>query len=327
MSTARPFAYNPSPNAVIAGTTQVGSLAVGTPTSGFTNSPQFWEGPDEDLGYVIAVPVPSNTQPTPVSGVTASVGFFRTNDFTDNSFIILAQYVSREYGTPQTFDTGNAASTWLTANGYWNSWIILSGLVIQLDANNTTSYPGTGTTVYDLTGAYNHTLSTATFTTLSGVKCFNENSGFIRVNGTGPTLPTSGYTYVTWARIKTSSSSWRTLFRTAPNDHPILVESGTDNLGFYDNDAASFKDSGYDVTPIEDVWVQYSVVGDNSSSTFYINGAQVGTSVAFGAGGNRHDFWGLNGQEFGYLANLYLYDRKLSVTEITQNYNALRSRF
>ena len=105
------------------------------------------------------------------------------------------------------------------------------------------------------------------------------------------------------------------------------MESGTDNLGFYDNDAASFKDSGYDVTPIEDVWVQYSVVGDNSSSTFYINGAQVGTSVAFGAGGNRHDFWGLNGQEFGYLANLYLYNRKLSITEITQNYNALRSRF
>ena len=32
MSFARPFAYNPSPNAVIAGTIQVGSLAVGTPT-------------------------------------------------------------------------------------------------------------------------------------------------------------------------------------------------------------------------------------------------------------------------------------------------------
>lgn len=205
--------------------------------------------------------------------------------------------------------------------------LVTSGLIMQLDANNSTSYPGTGTTVYDLTGAYNHTLTTATFTTLSGVKCFDENSGFVRVNGTGPTLPTSGYTYVTWARIKTSSASWRTLFRTAPDDHPILVEVGTDNLGFYDNNTSSFKDSGYDVTPIEDVWVQYSVVGDNSSSIFYINGAQVGTSVAFGAGGNRHDYWGLSGQEFGYLANLYLYNRKLSVTEITQNYTSLVGRF
>jgi hypothetical protein len=66
MATARPFAYNPPPNAVIAGTEQVGSLAIGTPTSGFTNNPQFWNGPDEELGYVIAVPVSGNTQPTQV---------------------------------------------------------------------------------------------------------------------------------------------------------------------------------------------------------------------------------------------------------------------
>ena len=30
MATARPFAYNPPPNAVIAGKEQVGSLAIGT---------------------------------------------------------------------------------------------------------------------------------------------------------------------------------------------------------------------------------------------------------------------------------------------------------
>ena len=55
MPTARPFAYNPG--SPIAGTEQVGSLAVGVPTSGFTNNPQFWNGPDEELGYVIASPV------------------------------------------------------------------------------------------------------------------------------------------------------------------------------------------------------------------------------------------------------------------------------
>ena len=64
MSTTTPFAYNTG--TPIAGTTQVGNLAVGIPTSGFTNSPQFWSGPDEELGYVIAVPVSGNTQPTPV---------------------------------------------------------------------------------------------------------------------------------------------------------------------------------------------------------------------------------------------------------------------
>jgi len=66
MTTATSFAYNTG--TPIAGTTQVGNLAVGTPTSGFTNSPQFWNGPDEELGYVIAAPVSGNTQQTPVFG-------------------------------------------------------------------------------------------------------------------------------------------------------------------------------------------------------------------------------------------------------------------
>jgi hypothetical protein len=66
MPKARPFAYNYKDNPPIEGTIQVGSLAVGAPITGFTNSPQFWNGPDEEQGYVIAIPVPDNTQPTPV---------------------------------------------------------------------------------------------------------------------------------------------------------------------------------------------------------------------------------------------------------------------
>jgi hypothetical protein len=119
MSTSRPFAYNTG--STISGTIQVGDLAIGTPTSGFTNSPQFWNGPDEDLGYVIAGPVPSNTQPTPISGVTASVQFWRSRDKTEESFIEIANYI-----TGQSFGSGNDASTYLTTNGYWNSWVLIS---------------------------------------------------------------------------------------------------------------------------------------------------------------------------------------------------------
>ena len=115
MPTSRPFAYNTS--GTIEGTTQVGNLAVGFPTSGFTNSPQFWNGPDEDLGYVIAQPVSGNTQPTPIDGVFASVGFFRSSDLTDSSFIELTNTVFN-----QSFTEASDASVWLTTNGYWNSY-------------------------------------------------------------------------------------------------------------------------------------------------------------------------------------------------------------
>jgi hypothetical protein len=63
MSTTRPFAYNPG--LPITGTEQVGDLAIGYPTSGYTGM-EWWNGPDEDLGYVIAQSVSGNTQPTNV---------------------------------------------------------------------------------------------------------------------------------------------------------------------------------------------------------------------------------------------------------------------
>jgi hypothetical protein len=64
MAFARPFAYNPGET--IPGTEQIGNLSIGAPISGFTSNPQYWNGPDEELGYVIAVPVSGNTQPTPI---------------------------------------------------------------------------------------------------------------------------------------------------------------------------------------------------------------------------------------------------------------------
>jgi outer membrane biosynthesis protein TonB len=121
MATARPFAYNPG--SLIPGTEQVGDLSIGFPTSGFTNNPQYWNGPDEELGYVIAQSVSGNTQPTPLLGVFASVGFYRTSGFSDSDFIDLAQAVSSTYGTPQTFSSATEASIWLTNNGFWNSFI------------------------------------------------------------------------------------------------------------------------------------------------------------------------------------------------------------
>lgn len=208
--------------------------------------------------------------------------------------------------------------------------LVTSGLIIQLDAYNAASYPGTGTTVTDITGGYTHLLTDgATYLSLYGVKTFECTSSAKRllVSGTGPTLPNTGYTYVCWGRINISSSTWRTLLRTTPNDHPLLVQIGTDNLGFYNNDTPAFIDSGYDVNTIEDVWVQYTVVGDNVSSLFYINGNPVGSAAA-GAAGNAHNSWGgWTDQPFGYVANLFYYNRKLTSFEVLQNYLYLNPRF
>ena len=203
--------------------------------------------------------------------------------------------------------------------------VITDNLVIWLDANNATSYPGTGTTVNDLSGnGYTNTLTGATYTMLNGVKCFDCTTGNSRVvvNDTGPTLPTSGYTYITWARLEPENpAAFRTLLYTnSPKYTPITIPSGTNTLGYWDT---AFRSSGYDLAGSVGLWVQYAVVGDNSSQTFYINGSQAGSPIAYGAGGTTHWGWGNNdvaGQPWGYVANMLFYTDKLTLEEIQQNY-------
>ena len=80
-------------------------------------SPEFWNGPNEELGYVIAYSQPDGLHPTPVFGETASVGFRRSEYKTEGSFVDL---VNNQY--QQSFTTGNQAALWLYNNGYWTSW-------------------------------------------------------------------------------------------------------------------------------------------------------------------------------------------------------------
>jgi len=118
MATSRKFAYNTG--SVITGTTQYGNLAIGVTLSSYADNPggvKWWNGPDEDLGYVIAHTVPSGNQPNP-KGLSCSIGFWRTTALTDQSFLTL---VSQTVG--QTFATASTAATWLNSNGYWTSWV------------------------------------------------------------------------------------------------------------------------------------------------------------------------------------------------------------
>jgi hypothetical protein len=235
-------------------------------------------------------------------------------------------YAKMKFGDFHVYNTALTSTQILNNYNFTkNNYIYTENMLIWIDANDPASF--SGGSISDLSGnSYAHSL-VGTSSTIYGFKSFDctSASSYIRVNGTGPTLSTSGYTYVAWARITSDLSTFRTLFRSSPNDHPILVQINTDNLGFWDNDTSTFIDSGYDVTSIEEKWVQYSVVGDSSSSIFYINDIEVGT-VPYGAGGNKHDYFGgLTGQPFGYVGNMMLYNKKLTQVEIKQNYEALRN--
>ena len=138
MAFARPFAFNTG--TTIPGTIQIGNLAVGVDNVDYSEQPggvQWWNGPDEELGYVIAHETPSGTQPNPLS-IPAYVGFWRSGELTTPSFVTLAQWVSAKDNDPQTFTGGTEAKTWLNNNGYWTSY---SEYIKSTEKTNTGGFP------------------------------------------------------------------------------------------------------------------------------------------------------------------------------------------
>jgi hypothetical protein len=343
MATSRPFAYNAG--SPITGTDQVGDLAIGVDSLDYTLSPggvDWWIGPDEDLGYTICRTDIGNSHTTPVYLVNASIGFNRSTDKTEGTFV---QLVNQEFS--QSFSTGDQCKTWLNNNGYWTSWglsgggpsIVTSGLISNLDAGNNSSYNGTGTTWTDLSGNGNHaTLTNTTFnSTNGGGIVFGQNAYGEHTLGTSPYAGDFTFTTVfkhtdgynqspDWDFLYTMNSYGNGLFFGTQADKPRMSygnwftdginTTGQSTLTLNNYYMLTYGRSGSSLF----CYLQNTSygTGNSTSATPTITTPYIGTTP----NPNRtSEYWD------GIINVILVYNRALSGSEITQNYNSLQSRF
>jgi len=347
MGTARLFSYNLSSNGVITGCTQFGNMAVSlntTDASGFSvgNMGNSYHGPDEDLGYVIAYSSVAGNRTHKRGSELApnAIGFIRSSAKTDASFVDL---VNRNFNKSYSLDSSGAVSAknYLNTNGYWTSWlspIVTSGLIMNLDAGNTASYPGTGNIWYDLSGnGYNGTLT-------NGPTYNSSNGGSIVLDGTNDYINgasissqlTGDITVEAWIKISTAPSDWVRVIGTGANP------SGNRTFGlWYDINRRLLwqrygaTDPGIQPANVLSYNTWYNIVATTSgnSHTVYINGASVGTATANGpwSASNESITLGsavsIHAYLTGNMAVSRIYNRGLSSNEVLQNYNAIKSRF
>jgi hypothetical protein len=342
MAIVRPFAYNPPPNQPISGTTQVGTLAVGyidveysTNYGGVT----WWEGPDELLGYVICNPVSGGTQPNPIS-IPAYVGFKRSKFLTEPSFISIANYVAA--GRTSPFTTGNDASTWLTNNGYWNSWTCYpqSGLKLYIDASNPQSYPTTGNTWFNLYGPQNVTLqNNPSFST--------DNGGLIYFNqslsqyGSYPNLGRlSAFTVSVWYNMKTlppAGTYFPALVTDSISSLNINYVIGSTIFGNNQLMAGGFHDGTWRTTAgfpiVANEWVYVTLTYDGNELKLYKNDTLYSSNV-IGVPAQTDGGVGYINRRWDYpdyydvdIPVVQIYDRELPLLEIQKNYNCFHGRF
>lgn len=329
MSVSRPFAYNTG--SPIAGTEQVEDIAIGWPTSGFESTGlEWWNGPDEELGYIICKPVPLDNQPTPV-GITASIGFSRSDDLTEESFVNLA---NSTFG--QSFSTGADAKTWLNTNGYWTSFldsgIVTDGLTLRLDASNSTSYPGSGSTWVDLVNPQqNITLVNSPTYTSSSPSYFNFNGSNQYGSGSGAVLSSTSYTKQLWFYL--NSYTVNNLVSSSNSGHYMFFNNGnklysghTNWAGFPTNFPST---SSFDLNTWYNVALTFNTT---DGMKLYINGSldSTYTTIKTGLSGNNSvDIASFNAGNLlnGRISRVYCYNTSISASDVLQNFNTEKSLF
>jgi len=212
--------------------------------------------------------------------------------------------------------------------------VIDSSLQFYVDAGQVSSYPGTGTTWYDISGNSRNL-------TMNGLTYNSADGGYIQFGGSN-TAESTSYTinfsngFSVESVAKFSGSNYEGLFAFNGNgDFMNLQAQGGTNVRWEVESAESFTSTG---TLSSNTWYHFTCVyeGDsnNNSGTarIYINGVENNTTSlnANRAGQNQTSNFVLglwDGYLTGNIALSRMYNRVLTPTEVLQNFNATRSRY
>jgi len=217
---------------------------------------------------------------------------------------------------------------------YHSPLVVTDGLVLYLDAANTKSYPGSGTAWNDLLqNGVNGTLTNGpTFTSSNGgAITFDVVDDYAIIT---PPTTYSEYTVQFFCKwISSVGLSERLFGCDAFGTYTIFNPY---NVGFHYNPLGGSPPS---VTLSSGVgigfgtWCQVAVTVSTLSSNvvIYVNGiARNSWSTLPAANLSANIFIGKQNTLYGancQFSNFQLYNRAITAAEITQNYNALRTRF
>jgi len=231
----------------------------------------------------------------------------------------------------------------------YNTSIVTDGLVLCLDAANKRSYPGSGTTWFDLSGNGNNG------TLVNGVGFNGNNGGSLVFDGVDDT---SDFGNILQLGVESRTySCWYKMNSTSQTDFASLI-SKTDNSSTQYRQALGFSSVGnfrivlrdqsnvnYDMDTtnpkIDTNWHYLVWVLDRSSNQLLYQD----TTLL-----NSRDISAINNQNFqlnrplrvgsynnttnspilffnGSIAQVSIYNRALTPQEIRQNFNATRSRY
>jgi len=219
--------------------------------------------------------------------------------------------------------------------------IVTDGLIFNLDAGFTPSYPKNGTTWYNVGGANNGTLTNGpTFSTDGGGSIvFDGVDDYVNFGSANQILSDTYFTMECWMKSSdngTGSGNQATFIGTRVGKNASLARfGGGSNAGFFwDTTTEGNINLNSNFVIFDEEW--HHIVGtfDNGLGSIYVDGdfknsasstAPIDLNTnAFGIG---VDPINLTRTFYGKIPIGRVYNRALSASEVLQNYNAQKGRF
>lgn len=283
---------------------------------------------------------PTNSFPTAINCVSPSATEICIKPTGSNTFT----YNVNNTSNPKTFNltsTNGTTQFWIndSSNPLTTPDIVTSGLVLNLDAANPQSYPGSGNTWYDLSGGGNSA------SLYSGYSYSSAKGGSIVFDGVNnrasAPMPVSASSNQTW-------EVWASAVAGVGDGYYYIIH----NSSFSNATGASYLTIG--LRPVVEYFAAFNgryatmgsgsfgslgkfvcihLVWDGVNQSLYLNNNFLVSEAlttyqnydnAFGIGSYRASIYR---PMKGYISKIAIYNRALTQSEITQNFNALRGRY
>jgi len=230
--------------------------------------------------------------------------------------------------------------------------VITNGLILQLDATNSSSYSGSGTTWTDLSGQSNNgtLVNSPVYTANPGYFTFNlTNDRYVSTSGIISSLSTA--TFIAWVNSSQTQANYTNIlmsrngmgsatnYATGMNITPY----GNNAIGYHWNDNGSTYgwDSGLSVP--NNAWSMMAVTVSSTEAIAYLgkstgittatnttsHSTVVGPPLNFFISQDRGGGPGGGGYRnfVGSISQILIYNRALSNSEITQTFNNTKATY
>ena len=207
---------------------------------------------------------------------------------------------------------------------------VTSGLVVHLDAGVSDSYPGSGSTWYDITANNND------FTLTNSPTYSSANGGKFQFNGSnqyaqgGPNLSTSNCTTIAIQRYATNNNSAKGRITNGRNNNWLLGMHSNKSSVYYANGWVTATTSSVDTDwHIHAATENYS----NDARYFYDNNVYISGQTVSGGSQGPNEFsigkYANTSNEYSdcEIAVLLVYNTQLNTTELTTIFDFYKARF